>query len=200
MLLKISRQNFTTQGLQRFNTGKDTVCGLVLSLSLTVTGPPVSGAAFGSQETLIVQDCPGPTLVPQVLLCEKAVPPTLMLSMARLVLRLLVRVVVSGGLHEQLPVRSRSHTKVRLLGTSLTGPVPCGAQVSIAVPCSEPGIPAAEAVMVTGPPTPTQVAAPVLELIVAVVVSEDAHCADILVWVVGGWAKVPVALNGTVSP
>jgi hypothetical protein len=123
-----------------------------------------------------------------------------MLSMVRLALRLFVRVVVSGGLHEQLPVRSRSHAKVRLLGTSLTGPVPCGAQVSDAVFCNVPPIPEAEAVMVTGPPTPTQVATPVLGLMVAVLVSEEVHCAGKLFWVVGAWAKVPVALNGTVSP
>jgi hypothetical protein len=70
----------------------------VLSLSLMLTGPPVSGMVFGDQETLIEQDCPGPTLVPQLLLSEKAAPPTVMLSMVRLVLRLFVRVVISGGL------------------------------------------------------------------------------------------------------
>jgi hypothetical protein len=57
---------------------------------------------FGDQEISILQDCPGPTLVPQLLLSEKAGPLTVMLSMVRLVLRLLVRVVVA-------PVRLQSH-------------------------------------------------------------------------------------------
>ena len=47
---------------------------------------------------MIRQDCPGATVPPQSLLSEKYVPSTVMLSMVRLVLRLLVRVVLSGKL------------------------------------------------------------------------------------------------------
>ena len=68
----------------------------------------------------------------------------------------------------------------------MTGPVLGAAQVSFPVLCKVPAIPAADAVMVMGPPIPTQVAAPVLGLTVAVVVSEEVHCAGIFVWVVGG--------------
>jgi hypothetical protein len=46
---------------------------------------------FGNQETPIVQDCPGPILVPQVVPTEKAAPLTVMPSMMRLVFRLFVR-------------------------------------------------------------------------------------------------------------
>jgi hypothetical protein len=141
---------------------------------------------FGDQETEILQDCPGPTLVPQLLLSEKAVPPTVMLSMVRVVLRLFVRIVASGGLHWQVPFKARPQAKVRLLGTSLTGPVPGAEHVRSPVPCNvTPIIPAADAVMVTGPPILTQVAAPVLGSIVTVLVSEEAQCAGKFVWVVG---------------
>lgn len=68
----------------------------------------------------------------------------------------------------------------------MTGPEPGAAQVSAAVLCNAPATPEAEAVMVTPAPIPTQVAAPVLGLMVAVFVSEEVHCAAMLVWVMGG--------------
>ena len=67
----------------------------------------------------------------------------------------------------------------------MTGPVPGAAQVSDPVLCNVPPVPAADAVMVTGPPMPTQVAAPVARSTVAVVASEEVHWAGILVCVVG---------------
>jgi len=82
-----------------------TVCGLVLSLSLTVTKPPSPPGPVmpcGAQETVIPQDCPAPMLVPQVLLSENHIPLSVMLSMVRLVLRLLVTVTDSGELQAHM--------------------------------------------------------------------------------------------------
>ena len=56
----------------------------------------------GDQETVILQDCPGPTLAGQLLPSEKSVPLAVVLAIVRLVLRLLVRVVSSGELQEHM--------------------------------------------------------------------------------------------------
>lgn len=64
-------------------------------------------------------------------------------------------------------------------------PLCASTQVRAAVPVMEPPFPAADALMVTGPPVATQVAIPVEESTVAMVASEDVHCAGKFVWVLG---------------
>ena len=64
--------------------------------------PPGPVMPIGDQETVIPQDCPGPMLVPQLLLSENHIPLADMLSRVRLVLRLLVTVTCAGKLQEQL--------------------------------------------------------------------------------------------------
>jgi hypothetical protein len=49
---------------------KDTVCGLPPPLSLMESRPMAPGG-LGNQLTVMVQDCPAPTLVPQLFVCEK---------------------------------------------------------------------------------------------------------------------------------
>lgn len=71
----------------------------MLSLSLIVTKPPTSPVGlFGDQETVILQDCPGPTLAGQLLPSDKSVPFAVMLLMVRFAFRLFVRVVLSARL------------------------------------------------------------------------------------------------------
>ena len=77
----------------------------MLSLSLMVTKPLTPAGPVmlvGDQETVIPQDCPGPTLATQVLSSEKSVPLAVMLLMVRLVLKVFVRVVLSGELQKHL--------------------------------------------------------------------------------------------------
>ena len=57
--------------------------------------------------------------------------------------------------------------------------------VRAAVPFSMPPFPAADALMVTGPPIEMQVAAPVLASMLTVLVSEEVHCARRLLSVTG---------------
>jgi hypothetical protein len=73
-------------------------------------------------------------------------------------------------------------------------------QCKDAEPFTVLSFPAADALMVTGPPTATHVAAPVFASMVAMFASEEFHCAGRLSCVSGARLKVPVALNGTLSP
>jgi hypothetical protein len=105
---------------------KTTCCGLPPPLSVTATSPLKLSDDDELKLTVIVQDAPAPTLVPQLFVWEKFVEPViLMLVMPRTVVPVLVSVVVCGGAEQLVPKIGITHEKCRLLGFNLTSvPVP----------------------------------------------------------------------------
>jgi hypothetical protein len=100
---------------------KLTVCGLAPPLSLMDTPPVTAPVRVGLKVTVIVQDLPAPTLLPQVFVWENSLEPvTVMLVMLSVVLPTFVRVVVNALLLPTVTV-----PKFKLVGlSSTTVPVP----------------------------------------------------------------------------